>query len=85
MPTTMGSIRYPIGELTPNVAMELDYTLCVYCDGCRVLKLFDMLRLVVAGRGDQALAWMTFRCGKCGKIGKPHVSGWIQGERASWD
>lgn len=71
-------------DLTPNVMKAIDARLSIYCPGCRVIREADLLALIVAGRGNQPIREMLFKCTACGDAGQPSAD-WFDGEKRRYD
>lgn len=51
---------------TPAEFLEHAHTLSLYCRACERWLDVDLQVLVAAGRGDQAIQRMRFKCKDCG-------------------
>lgn len=76
--------------LTPRRLIELKASLALYCDACRLMREADPNALVAAGRGDQPVAAMRFRCTTCAQLRretkvKAQATWWCGGTTYDYD
>lgn len=71
--------------MTPADVVKAGHKLWAYCAFCRLSVMVDAEKLCAAGKSETEIGSLLFSCTRCGRAGRPSVTGHEGGERKTWE